>query len=554
MPAANSNAYRLEKNSIVTLIKQDCLAEAGEALAPLVHAHPDDHELHYFAGMICEAQHRYADAARSFEEALALNINYGDAWFEMGVIQMILCRFNQAAGYLKKAKAQRCRVAEVRSFLKKIERVVHPEDVTLSACLIVKNEEKHLSTCLKSLEAICDEIVVVDTGSEDDTVPIAEAFGAKIFHYVWRKDFSAARNFAIKQASGDWIIQLDADEELFPEDQHKVREVIHQGKCAAAYLALHNRVSNSFGESEPSVHYLVRLFRNRPDFYYENAIHEILKTTGKVIPVDINILHHGYNLDDACLEEKRKRNADILYRRLKDDPESVTTLFYLCMMHLGNHEYELAEPFARQALAKMDADNPNKQHLYLMTLNNLAMIANQKNDLDAVKRHCHAAIEINDNYLDPYFFLGMAYFKASELDEAAEIFRNYVAKNEELAERPVFNLFGSCAGTYLFRVHHFLGRIYRRQGDNDAAKEMFLKSFELNPKFWIGLLDLAYIYRDEEEWLQAVDSFDKAIRLARTNPEVNEKNKELWFDFMNAIKSYTLLLNQIKEKQLAPVA
>ena len=81
------------------------------------------------------------------------------------------------------------------------------------------------------------------------------------------------------------------------------------------------------------------------------------------------------------LEKKRERNADILYRRLKDDPESVTTLFYLCMMHLGNHEYELAEPFARQALEKMDADNPNKQHLYLMTLNNLAMIANQKNDL-----------------------------------------------------------------------------------------------------------------------------------------------------------------------------
>ena len=265
---------------------------------------PSDHELHYFAGMIYEAQHRYADAMRSFEEALALNRNYGDALFEMGVIQMILCRFDLAAGYLEKAKAQRCRVAEVRSFLKKIERVAHPKDVTLSACLIVKNEEKHLSTCLESLAAICDEIVVVDTGSEDDTVPIAEAFGAKIFHYAWRKDFSAARNFAIEQASGDWIIQLDADEELFPEDQHKVREVIQQGKCDGAYLALHNRVSNSFGESEPSVHYLVRLFRNRRDFYYENAIHEILKTTGKVIPVDINILHHGYNLDNTCPGEK----------------------------------------------------------------------------------------------------------------------------------------------------------------------------------------------------------------------------------------------------------
>ncbi|MCH8018826.1 glycosyltransferase family 2 protein, partial [candidate division KSB1 bacterium] len=85
---------------------------------------------------------------------------------------------------------------------------------SLSLCMIVKNEEEYLQECLESIEDVVDEIIVVDTGSTDRTVEIARQFDAEVHHIPWNDDFAAARNESIKHASGDWILQLDADERL----------------------------------------------------------------------------------------------------------------------------------------------------------------------------------------------------------------------------------------------------------------------------------------------------------------------------------------------------
>src|ERR1043165_7712525 len=86
----------------------------------------------------------------------------------------------------------------------------------LSLALIVKNEARCLARCLESVRGILDEIVVVDTGSTDDTASIAKRYGAKISNFAWKDDFSIARNFALEQATGDWILVLDADENASP--------------------------------------------------------------------------------------------------------------------------------------------------------------------------------------------------------------------------------------------------------------------------------------------------------------------------------------------------
>ncbi len=84
----------------------------------------------------------------------------------------------------------------------------------LSVCLITKNEEANLARCLESLRGLWDELIVVDTGSTDRTVEIAHSFGARLFHFTWQDDFSLARNFCISQATGDWILSIDADESI----------------------------------------------------------------------------------------------------------------------------------------------------------------------------------------------------------------------------------------------------------------------------------------------------------------------------------------------------
>ena len=85
---------------------------------------------------------------------------------------------------------------------------------SLSACMIVKNEEKFLAQCLNSIKDAVDEIIIVDTGSTDKTVEIAQSFGAKVYHHPWRNSFSEARNHSLSYATCDWILQIDADEAL----------------------------------------------------------------------------------------------------------------------------------------------------------------------------------------------------------------------------------------------------------------------------------------------------------------------------------------------------
>ena len=90
----------------------------------------------------------------------------------------------------------------------------------ISSCLIVKNEAENIARCLESIKSISDEIIVVDTGSTDNTVEIAKSYGARIYFYEWDNNFSNARNFALEKATGDWIIFLDADE-YFEENTPK---------------------------------------------------------------------------------------------------------------------------------------------------------------------------------------------------------------------------------------------------------------------------------------------------------------------------------------------
>ena len=96
----------------------------------------------------------------------------------------------------------------------------------ISACVITKNEEKNIGKWLQEMSAIADEMIVVDTGSTDNTVNMAKRAGAKVYHFKWINDFAAAKNHAIEQATGDWILFLDADEYFSDETQHNVRNLL----------------------------------------------------------------------------------------------------------------------------------------------------------------------------------------------------------------------------------------------------------------------------------------------------------------------------------------
>ena len=107
--------------------------------------------------------------------------------------------------------------------------------------MIVKNEEKHLVRCLRSVRDVVDEMIIVDTGSTDKTIDIAKVFGAKVFDFPWTGDFSAARNHSLAQATGDWILILDADEVISSRDFDELKALIRKRTPSPAAYSIVTR-------------------------------------------------------------------------------------------------------------------------------------------------------------------------------------------------------------------------------------------------------------------------------------------------------------------------
>ncbi|GEM_PF-5774331 len=208
--------------------------------------------------------------------------------------------------------------------------------------MIVRNEEDCLARCLKSVEGVVDEIIIVDTGSTDRTMEIAHQFGARLYQMPWAGDFAEARNASLSKARGEWILVLDADEELDPSSRELLLVTISEPDLDGVISTLTDCNSNS-GMTTAQV---CRLFRNRPGYRFEGMIHEqILKNIfikdGKVDRKEINIFHYGYQKQHVKNKFKRARNISLLEGIIADGKADHLTYY-----HLGR-EYQRLEDFQR---------------------------------------------------------------------------------------------------------------------------------------------------------------------------------------------------------------
>ena len=228
--------------------------------------------------------------------------------------------------------------------------------IRLSQCMIVKNEEKNIERALTWAKDIAFEQIVVDTGSTDRTVEIATHMGAKLFHFKWIDDFSAAKNYAIDQATGDWIAFLDADEYISPEQVKLIIPVIK--KTIKIYAGKAVALSSKWAQMDDngnigSVNRQERIFLNHPDIRYERPIHETLKIPSSTFPVkenDIVINHIGYSNSAHAETMKLERNIALLKKALESNPEDIKSKFYLAESFLGTGNIEGAIPLYREVL------------------------------------------------------------------------------------------------------------------------------------------------------------------------------------------------------------
>jgi tetratricopeptide (TPR) repeat protein len=215
----------------------------------------------------------------------------------------------------------------------------------LSVCMIVKDEERNLPRCLGSIKKAADEIVVVDTGSRDDTVEIARKLGAKLGYFEWCDDFAAARNHALSLATGDWVLIMDADDEMAPGGDEALRTLLDHPQAVDVF-ALATRIACANGLESFIAH--PRLFRNHLGLHYTNGVHEqLVYADGQpALPqmnTGISVYHHGYLAGESDMEARRERNLRILAAELSRHPERATTHFFL------GKEYRMQQNFAQAA-------------------------------------------------------------------------------------------------------------------------------------------------------------------------------------------------------------
>jgi glycosyltransferase involved in cell wall biosynthesis len=295
-PTNNVTLY----HSAITELEQ--FARAEGLVRDAIALHPENKRILFFLIDILIKQHKYDGAMNEIEKAM-LNIGIDD-------------------GMLAAALEIRNKVG-----IKEIEKAVKNK-CTLSLCMIVKNEEQHLARCLLSAKPAVDEMIIVDTGSTDRTKDIARVYGAKVFDFPWANDFSVARNRSLSEASGDWILVLDADEVISPLDYVALERIVKKRPVKpAAYAMVTRNYTNEvaaegwtandrrYGREEAGTGWFpstkVRLFVNDKRIRFQNPVHEFVETSLQEAGIDIKTLdipvhHYGRFDKDKLLAKGRK--------------------------------------------------------------------------------------------------------------------------------------------------------------------------------------------------------------------------------------------------------
>jgi glycosyltransferase involved in cell wall biosynthesis/Tfp pilus assembly protein PilF len=311
-----------------------------------------------------------------------------------------------ALKYLKKALSESPDDPVVKSIVNGIDlsTPVSGDNPTISCCMIVKNEEAFLDKCLSSIKPYVDEIVVVDTGSDDQTVEIAKRHTNRVFIHPWEGSFSKARNQALACASCDWIFQIDGDEELVEGSGERLREEVRNaGEADAIHVNIISTYSNG---TKRARHNFERLFRNNGIIHYEGIVHNRVEGARSIKHSRIELMHYGYNVEEKKAHEKFLRTSELLKRQIEENPSDPMPHHYLGTSFLSRGMNTEA---ARESVTAIElAEKNNDPHpLYIWAHHNAAIAFFRMGDLDKAREFSLGGIQKCPEHLDSYYTLTM---------------------------------------------------------------------------------------------------------------------------------------------------
>jgi len=348
----------------------------------------------------------------------------------------------------------------------------------LSLCMIVKNEEACLPQVLESVQPVVDEMVILDTGSSDRTIDIATEYGARVYHFQWCNDFSAARNQALQYVQGKWVLVLDADEVLTPEIVPEIQQAIKNDRNLVI-----NLIRQEVGATQSPYSLVSRLFRHHPDIYFSRPYHSLVDDSvsqllqrepdWQVISLStVGILHYGYQPGAIAALDKYTRAKNAMEGFLADHPNDP----YLCSK-LGALYVNTGQVEEGITLLKRGFTDP----------------------------HIDASV-----LFELHYHLGNAYTKQNQLQLAADHYQDAI-------KQPILP-------QLKLGAYNNLGNLLFGVGDLTTAKRAYETTVNIDPSFAVGYNHLGMTLKALGQWEAAITSYQKAIQL---NPDYADAYQNL---------------------------
>lgn len=390
---------------------------------------------------------------------------------------------------------------------------------TISLCMIVRDEEKSIAQCLTSVQGVVEEIIVVDTGSKDETKRVASGFGAKIIDFIWTGSFADARNASLEAANGDWILFLDADEYLEPNCHSALRTAVAHDNVEGYYIPFIN-IYGSEEHPEECKDVLFRLFRNRSGYRFCGIIHEqvlnsiLEKDSNATICVahDITIFHYGYLYSKVQEKDKIKRNLELLAQQLTVSPDDKYVLYQYGLELYRAERYGESIEMLKKSLTGLVPGGPESMY-FPKLVRLLAMAHYQAGKYEEAVERVNYGLSIFPDYADLYYYGGLCLYELRAYGTSFEYFSKAANQGEQAY------VYGSYPGVRGCKSYFYMGKICEEFGNEEEALGYYLAGFRDNSAFTMILEQMVRILVKGEE------SNDVKIALANIceccTPEAN---------------------------------
>ena len=375
-------------------------------------------------------------------------------------------------------------IARARDAAKKARRV---DSHTLSLCMIVKDEEEMLPRTLEAIKPAVDEMIVVDTGSTDRTVEIAESFGAKVLHHEWTGDFGEARNISLEAATGDWIVWLDADEVLVSEDAAELRKLVGQTWREAFYLVETN-FTGDIEDGTAVTHNALRVFRNRPEYRFRGRLHEQMAHNlpgylpERIGHTQVRVEHYGYLGVVRDKKDKARRNLELLERQSAEGVDTAYHKFNLGSEYLALGEMEKACELLVTSWKEMEDEPRRAAYPYVPSLASRTVIAlKETGRLDEAHKQADDGLAVFPGFTDLVFHQAGIARDRGDTAGARRLFERCL----EMGDAPSKYSATVGCGSYLALMQ------LASMGNVDEQVELLTRCLDEHPSFYGPVLPLS---------------------------------------------------------------